>query len=292
MTYNPNAIFISPSSISDFDHCPQLYFYRNVYRNPKTGLKVQLINPKLALGQIIHDTLRKFLYSAGLQKTQEQLRSILVWQWKQLAGERGGFTSAEEEKTYQDRAAKMVDRFRTHKHFKETQPVKMPDFPKLDLGEDIILTGRLDWLEKENDTYHIVDFKTGESEARDDSIQLPIYAVLASGILKINKIRASYWYLGKDEEIKEFELPDLTTTLENLKRKGAIIKRARLTQSFVCSSGHDSCWACRDFLAIVQGKAKLVSIDPINRKQEIYIIPRGVTTPSSSESEPHDDLPF
>ena len=291
MTYNPNAIFISPSSISDFNRCPQLYFYRHVYRSPKTGLKVQLINPKLALGQVIHDTLRKFLYSAGLQKTQEQLRSILAWQWKQLAGEKGGFISIDEEKIYQDRAAKMLDRFWAHKHFKETQPVKIPDFPKLDLGEDIILTGRLDWLEKENDGYHIIDFKTGENEERDDSIQLPIYAVLTSGILKTNKLRASYWYIGKDEEFKEFKLPDLTTILENLKKKGAIIKSARLTQSFGCSSGNESCWACRDFLAIVQGKAKLVSVDPIDRKQEIYIIPRGVT-PSTSESEPHDDLPF
>jgi len=292
MTYNPNAVFISPSSISDFDRCPQLYFYRNVYRNPKTGLKIQLINPKLALGQVIHDTLRKFLYSTGLQKTQEQLRSILAWQWKQLAGEKGGFTSADEERTYQDRAAKILERFWAHRHFKETQPVKMPDFPKLDLGEDIILTGRLDWLEKESDGYHIIDFKTGENEERDDSIQLPIYAVLASGILKINKIRASYWYLDKDEEIKGFKLPDLTTTLDKLKKKGAIIKSARITQSFACSSGNESCWACRDFLAIVQGKAKIVSVDPIDRKQEIYIIPKGTIIPSSNESDPRNDLPF
>lgn len=289
MTYNPNAIFISPSSISDFDRCPQLYFYRHVYKNPKTGLKIQLINPKLALGQIIHDTLRKFLYSPGLQKTREQLRSILACQWKQLAGEKGGFTSADEEKTYQGRAAKILDRFWGHKHFRETQPMKMPDFPKLDLGGDIILTGRLDWLEKENDGYHIIDFKTGENEERDDSIQLPIYAILASGILKINKLRASYWYLDKDEEIKESKLPDLTITLDKLKKKGAIIKSVRLTQSFGCSSGNESCWACRDFLTIVQGKAKLVSVDPIDRKQEIYIIPKGETTLSNDF---HDDLPF
>ena len=116
-----------------------------------------------------------------------------------------------------------------------------------------------------------------------------LFAVLASGILKINKIRASYWYLDKDEEFKEFKLPDLTTTLENLKKKGAIIKSVRLTQSFTCSSGNDSCRACRDFLAIVQGKAKLVSVDPIDRKQEIYIIPKEETIPSSDF---HDDLPF
>lgn len=292
MTYNPNAIFISPSSISDFDRCPQLYFYKNIYRSPKTGLKIQLINPKLALGQVIHDTLQKFLYSASLQKTQEQLRSILAWRWKQLAGEKGGFTSADEEKTYQDRAAKILDRFWAHKHFKETQPVKMPDFPKVDLGEDIILTGRLDWLEKENDGYHIIDFKTGENKERDDSIQLPIYAILASGILRVNKIRASYWYLGKDEDIKGFELPDLTTITENLKKKGAIIKRARLTQSFACSSGNESCWACRDFVTIAQGKAKLVSVDSFDRKQEIYIIPKEAPIPSNNEGDSHDDLPF
>jgi len=280
MTYNSNAIFISPSSIADFERCPKLYFYKHIYRSPKTGLKIQLINPKLALGQIIHDTLWRFLYSPGLPKTQEQLRGILTWQWKQIAGEKGGFASANEERAYQDRAFKIIDRFWNNIHFKETQPVKMPDFPKLNLGEDIILTGKLDWIEKENnDGYHIIDFKTGEKEERDDSIQLPIYAILASGILRVKRIRASYWYLDRDEEIREFKLPDLTMTLNKLKKKGAIIKSARLTQSFGCSSGNESCWACRDFLAIVQGRAKLVSVDPVERKQEIYIIPKGELRP-------------
>lgn len=46
----------------------------------------------------------------------------------------------------------------------------------------------------------------------------------------------------------------------------------RQTNSFKCQSGLESCWACRDMLAIAQGKGKLVSVDPVNRKQEIYTL--------------------
>jgi len=61
-------------------------------------------------------------------------------------------------------------------------------------------------------------------------------------------------------------------TLSLLRQKGAVIKMARQTNSFRCQSGQESCWACREMLAIAQGKGKLVSMDPVNRKQEIYIL--------------------
>ena len=69
----------------------------------------------------------------------------------------------------------------------------------------------------------------------------------------------------------------------------------RQTNSYRCQSGGESCWACRDMLAVAKGKGKLVSMDPINRKQEIYILSKetpleikpGVVTNAGGE-----DLPF
>ena len=294
MAFNPNAVFISPSSLGDFDKCPQLYYYRNVYRSPR-GLKIQLINPSLALGQAFHDTLEIFLKLPVEERTKNTLLEKLEFSWNNLSGEKGGFGSKQEEKEYKDRASQMLERFWQNDHFKKTEMEKIPGFPKADLGNDIILTGKLDWLEKEGEIFHLVDFKTGKNEEKEDSQQLPIYAVLISSIFKTNKIKASYWYLDKDEDIVDFVLPEIPQTIEYLKKKGEIVKMVRRTNSYRCQSGGESCWACRDMLAIGQGKGKLVSMDPVNRKQEIYILPAGETEVLKTKQEsilPGDDLPF
>ena len=294
MAFNPNAIFISPSSLSDFDKCPQLYYYRNIYRSPR-GLKIQIINPSLALGQAIHDTLEIFLRLPVAERSKEGLTEKLEFSWSNLTGEKGGFTSAEEESLYKNRAIEMLGRFWKNDHFKNTEMEKIPGFPKAELGDDIILTGKLDWLEKEGEVYRLVDFKTGKNEEKKDSQQLPIYAVLIAGVFKTSNIRASYWYLDKDENIVSFPLPEIEKTTEYLKNKGEIVKMVRQTNSYRCSSGRESCWACKDILAVAQGKGKLVSMDPVNRKQEIYILPKETFSSNSSSQAVlpvADDLPF
>ncbi|MDP2874370.1 MAG: PD-(D/E)XK nuclease family protein [bacterium] len=275
MSFNPNAVFISPSSFADFTKCPQLYYYRYVYRSPR-GLKIQLITPHLALGQAVHDTLEPVVHLPAKERSKDHLFSRFNFSWGNISGEKGGFSSAEEEKLFQERATRMLERFWTNEHFKATESVHLPEFPKVDLGNDLILTGKLDWLEKEGEGYHLVDFKTGKNEERDTSLQLPIYAVLVADLFKTSAIKASYWYLDNNEEIVGFALPDLKETKEKLRTKGEIIKMVRQTRSFRCQSGGESCWACQDYLAIAQGKGKLVSMDPVNRKQEIYILPKEI----------------
>ncbi len=292
MAYNPNAVFISPSSINAFKSCPRAYYFQYVYKNPKTGLKVQLINPKLALGAVMHDVLAQFLHNTAVSKEKEQLFSILTRYWGEIAGEKGGFSSLEEENQYKNRALKMLENFWANPHFKSVSPIPMPDFPKLDLGEDLILTGKLDWIEKEDEgMYHIIDFKTGEKEEKSDSIQLSTYAILAGSFLTNPKIRASYWYLDKDPDFRPFDLPEAKETLEKLKQMGLIMKNSRLTNSFRCISGRESCWACRDFVAVVEEKkGKMVAVD-YSRKQEIYIVAAEDKSTESKDSAT-SDLPF
>lgn len=271
MAFNPNAIFISPSTLSDFEKCPQLYFYRNIYRSPR-GLKIQIINPSLALGQAVHDTLEIFLRLSLEERNENELMNKFEFSWSNLSGEKGGFLSKEEENEFKDRAKLMLKRFWSNEHFKNKEMAKIPSFPKAELGNDIILTGKLDWLEEEDGGYHLVDFKTGKNEEKQDSQQLPIYGLLVSKLFNTEKIRASYWYLDKDQDIVDFPLSSFDVTLAQLKQKGEIIKMVRQTASYRCQSGKEECWACKDIKAIAEGKGKLVSMDPVNRKQEIYIM--------------------
>lgn len=295
MAYNPNAVFISPSSLADFEKCSQLYYYRSVYKTPR-GLKIQLINPALALGQVMHDILAQFVFLPKESKNKEELFRIFDIIWSGISGEKGGFSSAEEENEYKKRAESMLQRFLRNTHFLQEEPVRISGFPKVELGNDLILTGKIDWIEKEGNGYHVIDFKTGKNEEKEDSLQLPIYAFLVSKYFNTESVRTSYWYLDKNDEIVPFTLPKQQDTEDMLKKKGEIIKMVRQTNSFRCQSGGESCWACRDILAVAQGRGKLVSMDPVNRKQEIYILPKenlsSETTPNLFAPAEPEDLPF
>ncbi|RJR25272.1 PD-(D/E)XK nuclease family protein [Candidatus Microgenomates bacterium] len=294
MAFNPNAVFISPSSLGDFEKCPQLYYYKSVYRSQR-GLKIQIINPSLAVGQCVHDTLEQFLKTSPSGRSKDELFRIFEWNWKSLSGEKGGFTLKEEEDGAKERASSMLERFFGNKHFLETEAVKIPSFPKVDLGDDLILTGKLDWIEKEDDYYHIIDFKTGKNEEKEDSQQLPIYALLVAKILGTDKVKTSYWYLDKDDDIKPFPSADINETFKTLKQKGEILKLVRQTNSYRCQSGNEYCWACKDMHEVAHGKGKLVHVDPVNRKQEIYILVNEAITEKETKEDTisfADDLPF
>lgn len=273
MAFNPNAIFVSPSSLSDLEKCPQLYYLRNVYKSPQ-GLKIQLTNPNLALGQAVHDVISQFLALEPMLRSKNELFRILDLVWGGVTGDKGGFASPDEEKEYRDRASVMLERFWGDEHFHTSAGVKIPNFPKVELGDDLILTGKLDWIEMGNEgEYQITDFKTGKNKEKEDSLQLPIYAILIGDIFKTKNIKARYWYLDQDGPMEDVALPDMDYALGVIKKKANIAKMVRMTQSFRCQSGGESCWACRDMLAISKGEGKLVGVD-MGRKQEIYILPK------------------
>ena len=49
------AVWVSHSSITDFLKCPRAYFLHNIYKSPKTGHKITIVSPPLALGQTVHE---------------------------------------------------------------------------------------------------------------------------------------------------------------------------------------------------------------------------------------------
>lgn len=293
MAFNPNAVFISPSSLGDLEKCPQLYYYRNVYRTQR-GMKIQITNGPLALGGLVHDVIEQFMKLEPGDRKKAELDRLTEFLWQNIAGEKGGFKSYEEEKEDRERAQSMIDRFWANEQFRSATGAKIPNFPKVELGNDIILTGKLDWVQNEGDGYLIIDFKTGKNKEKEDSYQLPIYALLVSEIFKTNQIIAKYWYLDTDEPMEEVALPGLKAATELMKQKGEIVKMVRQTNSYKCKSGGESCWACRDFLAVARGKGKLVTVD-MNRKQEIYILqkePETIPAEPAATAPPFEELPF
>lgn len=267
--YIKNPIFISYTSLSDFLKCPRVYFLKNIYRDPKTGNKIQVASPHLSLGSTVHDTVRWYLDMRG-QVTKKQLEDKFGNLWLKYKGRRGGFESNEQEADFGERGFKMLDNFFNNAQKLEKTTYHL-DFPKLNLFEDVILMGNLDFVGgKADETLHVLDFKTGSQDEKDP-LQLYIYAILAEVNLEKPVSSASFWYLDREDKPREIVLDSLEPKLEWLTEKGRQLKRAREEGIWVCKNSEELCRDCRDYQAIIEGKAEFQFTD-FRYKKDVYYL--------------------
>lgn len=267
------ATWVSHSSIKDFLNCPRLYYLRNVYKDPLTGHKITVMKPALAMGQAVHEVVESLSELPVEERLNQSLSIKLDAAWNKIAGKMGGFKDEQDEIAWKTNAHKLVNMVQKNPGPIANKAIKIAqELPHYWLSEDdeIILCGKIDWLEylPETDSVHIVDFKTGQIEEDEDSLQLPIYHLLVANTQKRAVEKASYWYLQKSKKPTQKKLPDLPeankTVLEIAKR----IKLARQLEHFKCEKG--GCRYCLPLEAVLQGKASLVGTSEYN--QDIYIL--------------------
>jgi hypothetical protein len=123
--------------------------------------------------------------------------------------------------------------------------------------------------EEKTDSVHIIDFKTGKNEEKEDSLQLPIYLLLATNTQSKKVSGASYWYLDRDDGIVEKKLPDTRESFEKVYTVARRIKLARQINHFKCPK--DGCYACRPYERILKGDGEKVGVS--DTKQDMYILP-------------------
>jgi len=179
------ALWVSHSSISTFLECPRAYYLKNIYKDPKTGHKIKLMSPPLALGQAVHEVVESLSEIKTDLRFKESLLDKFEKSWKKVSGKNGGFLDKETEYQYKTRGEEMIRRVIKNPGPLGELAVKINmDLPHYWLSEtdNIILCGKIDWLEyvPEEDAVNIIDFKTGKNEEREDSLQLPIYLLLAT----------------------------------------------------------------------------------------------------------------
>lgn len=269
-------MWVSHTSMRDFINCPRAYFLRNIYKDPKSGKKINTVSPALALGNTVHDVLE----SLSELRVEERLKKSLFEQfeeeWRKFTGELGGFQDALEEKIYKDRGITMLQRVMSHpgplarKALKLRSPDQLPPRFLLSEDENILLCGKIDWLEyfPDDDSVHIIDFKTGKHEEDGDSLQLPIYALLVKNCQKREIKQISYWYLENSNEPLEMPLPDIEKAREKVVSIALEIKKARTEKVFVCKRD-GGCFACKPLEKIVKGQAKYVRTSGY---QDIYVV--------------------
>lgn len=269
-----SAVWVSYSSLRDFLTCPRAYYLKNIYRDPKTGHKIQVMAPPLALGQAVHQVIESLSVLPTDRRFSEPLSQKFEKVWKTVSGKMGGFRSSETEFHYKERGKTMMRRASEHAGPLEKQAVKMKqDLPWFWLSEDdnIILCGKIDWLEylPESDSVRIVDFKTSKKEEDPDSLQLPIYHLLVHYCQKRDVSGISYWYLEFSDTLTDRPLPDLVSSQDDILTLAKKVKLSRQLDRFICP--HGGCFACKPYEAVLRGEAEFIGTDQNNR--DVYILP-------------------
>lgn len=270
------SVWVSHSSIADYLACPRAYYLRNVYKDPNTNHKMTVVTPSLSLGQAVHEVIESLSTLPVENRFDIPLLEKLDLVWKKVEGKRGGFSDIQEEDEYKERAKQMLKRVSSHPGPILKKAVKIPtgelNLPNFYLSEedDIILCGKIDWLEyiEDTDSVHIIDFKTGKNEEDENSLQLPIYLLLATNTQKRPVTKASYWYLNKNDDLTEKELPNLLESKEKILTIARRIKLARQLNHFVCPKG--GCMKCRPLERVLRGEAERVGVSDTN--QDIFVL--------------------
>lgn len=233
-----------------------------------------LMSPPLALGQAVHEVIELLSLLPVDKRFEETLESRLDVAWEKVAGKRGGFKTKEEEEKAMARGREMLKRISEHPGPLLQKAIKIhQDLPYFWLSEEdnIILCGKIDWLiyDVAKDSVKILDFKTGKFDEDPESLQLPIYHLLAKNCQTKNIVGAAYWYVDRDSQPKEVVLPDIESSQKRVMEIAKRIALARKLDRFVCLHT-GGCRACLPLEAIVRGEAQFMGVN--DYRQDIYIL--------------------
>jgi len=270
-----SAVWISHSSIGDYLKCPRSYYLKNVYKNPLTNRKVTIMSPPLALGQAIHEVVESLSQVPVEERLDKLTPEAFENAWAKISGDKGGFSDANQEKTAKDRAYSMLQRIRDNPGPIAQKSIKLREkLPYYWLSEEdnLILCGKIDWLgyDSQTDSVSILDFKTGKYDEDPNSLQLPIYLLLASHSQSRPVSKAYYWYLDRDDAPQQIPLPDTVSAEKQILTLGKKIALARKLNHFNCHQ-IDGCRACLPLETVVKGQAKLVGLNDYGA--EVYVLP-------------------
>lgn len=265
--------------MGDFLKCPRAYYLHNVYKNPKTGKKINIVNPALALGQIVHEVLEGLANFKAEDRFNRPLLDEFDNAWVKVSGKRGGFKSVSEENEAKARGRAMIERVMKNPGPLRNKTVLMKsgknDMPPnfyLSENDNIILCGKIDWLEyvPEKDAVRLLDFKTGKHDEAGESLQLPIYHLLLRNCQNRKLEGAAYWYLDRDDAPTVVTLPDLETGRSAVLAVAKQVKIAREKKEFLCPRAEKGCFACLPFEKVVRGEAEFIGTGEYN--QDIYVV--------------------
>jgi len=269
------TLWISHSAITDFNNCARLYYFKNVYRQPQTGNRVQIASPYLSLGSAVHSAIDELVNLSPSQRKRKSLLKVFEQKWLGYRGKRGGFFSNKQESEFKKRGIRMIKIFQKSTLLLKKSLKKEENLLKMELLPGVELVGSWDWIEIFPDnSLHIIDFKTGQNKEKNQSLQLPIYNILIRHHYPQKIKKSSYWYLERDPKPVPKKIENSKKALLKITEKAQEIKKAVENFNFSCHSSYRRCFWCQKYETILSGKAEYIDTDQ-ETKKDIYYLSNG-----------------
>ncbi len=182
---------LSYSAISAYQDCPRQYWYRHVERLPVVQ------SAEAVHGVILHEVLRQAgeLRRQGLSVSAQRLKSIHDEVWKATS-----FPDPRRAPAFKRNGAAELEAFRAGGGF-ETVPAYLEQ--PFDVAVDgWNLRGVIDRIDRAGDGWRIIDYKSGRPIARRRTdLQVALYALGATGALKLEPLELEVVYLASGESV-------------------------------------------------------------------------------------------
>ena len=179
---------LSPSKIATYRECPRKYRFLYV---DKLGPWFRKARPFTTLGINVHAALRDFFAIPLHRRQPETLAPLLEARW---AGNRKGFSSADQEEAYKTRALEQLQQFAGAFDL-NAEPLMLERRVHRRVA-GISLRGIIDRLDKEGNSAHLMDYKTGKSQNGLEPFSLYFYSLILQRFKELPPVeRLSFVYL-------------------------------------------------------------------------------------------------
>ena len=218
---------LSPSRVSDFTNCPQLYKYRNIDKLPQPP------SIDAERGTLVHSVLHDLFDAPALERNLEKATLLLpgIWQ-SQLAEKPDLAPLISDEKEWLDRANSLLANYFNLEKPETFEPSFRELHLEFDLDANLYLHGYVDRLDvAPTGEVRIIDYKTGKSpkpgwEAKA-LFQLQVYALLYFKTTGVLPRLLMLIYLGDSALVRSTPtLADLKATEQTLIRIAGEIAHA------------------------------------------------------------------
>lgn len=264
------AFWFSSSSIAKYKQCPRAYYLANVYKT-KNKKKISIVSPYLSLGVAVHDTLEDLAWLPAGDRLKVFLPTKFTKIFAKYFGKKGGFKNDDHFYEFEARGLEMIENVQDNPRVLIKPAVRMlqdkNELPWMWLSEEenIIISGKVDWLNYDNGKINIYDFKTNKSASeKDDSLQFHIYRLMLPKFKKYPVDKAFYWYLAQNK-IAEKKLPTAEESLDLLMDACRMIKEARISNKMECK--YNGCRECEPLEKILRGEGEYVGIGGFGAEQ-------------------------